>query len=202
MKKQLEKKLRRVCESAGSRAAAEKFDQLSHSIETEYDKRVSAGMSELDAYREMLRDIDAIEELLRDMPKTEEEQSLEEEKKARRSWNKKLNAIEGSVQGVWWLLTVIAYFLFSIVTGLWQLSWLMFPSAAIGSIIISMLFKYNKGAPKKRVLNGLHGILWLGIVIGYFLISFASGLWHLTWLLFIVGSVIEIILDAVLKMMD
>ena len=141
MKKQLDEKLKKVCDNVGTQTAAEKFEQLSKSIETEYDKRVAGGMSELEAYREMLRDIDAIEELLRDMPKTEEEQRREDEKTARKKWNKKLDAIEGSVQGIWWLLTVIAYFLISMTFGGWHLTWLMFLSSSIGSIIIGMLFK-------------------------------------------------------------
>ena len=202
MKKQLDEKLKKVCDSIGTQAAAEKFEQLSKSIENEYDKRIANGMSELEAYREMLRDIDAIEELLRDMPKTEEEQRREDEKAARKKWNKKLDAIEGSIQGIWWLLTVIAYFLISFTFGGWHLTWLMFLSSSIGSIIIGMLFKYNKGVPKKKILGDLHGILWLGIVIFYFLFSFAFGGWHLTWLIFILGAVLEVIIDAVKKIID
>ena len=50
MKKQLDEKLKKVCDSIGTQAAAEKFEQLSKSIENEYDKRIANGMSELEAW--------------------------------------------------------------------------------------------------------------------------------------------------------
>lgn len=202
MKKRLDEKLKKVCESVGTQAAAEKFDQLSKSIEIEYDKRVAAGMSELDAYREMLRDVDAIEELLRQTPKTAEEQAREDEKKARKEWNRKLNAIEGSIQGLWWLLTILFYFFVSIVFGGWRLTWLLFLSSSIGSIIIGMLFKYNRGVPKKELFADLHGILWLAVVALYFFVSIVFGGWRLTWLLFLLGAVLNVVLNVVQKLVD
>ncbi len=202
LKEQLEKRLKKVCDSIGTQAAAEKFDSLSQSIEAEYDKRVAGGMSELDAYKEMLRDIDAIEDLLRDMKKTEEEEEQERNRKTWKKWKKKLDAIEGSVQGIWWLCTVIFYFFVSITFGHWHMTWLLFLTGSIGSIIIEMLFQYNKGVPKKKILENLHGILWLAIVVVYFGVSFLFGGWAYTWLIFVFGALVEVIADAVKKIIN
>ena len=48
----------------------------------------------------------------------------------------------------------------------------------------------------------MHGIFWIAVVIAYFLISFASGDWHLTWLIFFLGAVVEAIADIIGKILD
>ena len=202
LKNQLKKKVQTMCDDMGTAAAAEKAAELAEEMSEEYDKKVASGMTELDAYKELLRDMDKIEEMLRALPETDEEADTKEEIKSRSDWNKKLSAIQDKVNGLWWLLTVIFYFWFSFTFGKWHLTWLIFLSSAIGSIVIDMLFSYNKGVPKKKVFGKLHGILWLAIIIAYFLISLTVGKWHLTWIIFVMGAVIESITGLVEKIFD
>ncbi len=202
MKDQLTKKVRKVCERVGTSAALAKADEYAKAMEAEYDRRVASGMAELDAYKEFLGDLDKMEDLLRTLPETEEEAAAKGEAIARKEWNKKLSAIQGKINGIWWLLTVIFYLWFSFTFGRWHLTWLMFLSSSIGSILIDMLFDYNRGVPKKKVYGKLHEIFWLAVVIAYFLISFTFGKWHLTWLIFVLGVVVEGIVDLVKKIMD
>ena len=52
--------------------------------------------------------------------------------------------------------------------------------------------KINRKKPLRRVLkSGLTAILWLLTVILYFVISFASGSWHLTWLIFPCAVIVQ-----------
>ena len=200
--KQLEKKVRKVCDDAGTAAAAGMADALVSQMESEYDRRTGEGEAAIDAYRALLADLGRMEEILRSLPKTESEKRAEEEMQTRKAWNRKLNAIQGKLNGLWWLLTLIMYFLVSFTFGKWHLTWLMFLSSSIGSIVIDMLFAYNKGVPKKKVFAKLHVVLWLAVVIAYFLISFACGKWHLTWLIFVLGAVIEVAAGLVGKILD
>lgn len=202
LKTQLEKKVRALGDEMGTAAASKKAEELAVGMASEYDKKVADGMAEIDAYKALLRDMDQIEELLRELPETEEETRNSAETVSRKAWNKKLSAIEGKIHGLWWLLTLIFYFWFSFTFGKWHLTWLIFLSSSIGSILIGMLFDYNKGVPKKKVFKKLHGVLWLAVVIVYFLVSFTFGKWHLTWLIFIMGAVIESIVGLVEKIMD
>ena len=202
LKEQLEKKVRDLCGDVGTAAAAGMAEALVTQMESEYDRRTGEGEAAIDAYRALLADLGRMEEILRALPKTESEKRAEEERRTRKAWNRKLNAIQGKLNGIWWLLTVIFYFLVSFTFGKWHLTWLIFLSSSIGSIVIDMLFAYNKCVPKKKVFAKLHGILWLAVVIAYFLISFAFGKWHLTWLIFVLGTVIEVIAGLVGKMLD
>lgn len=201
MKEQLSRKVRKVCLDMGA-AAAEKADELVAEMEAEFDKRVASGKAEIDAYRELLGDIDKIEAMLRDLSKAEATLAEREERASRAAWNKKLTDIRGKINGLWWLMTVIFYFLVSFAFGDWHLTWLIFLSSSIGSMVIDMLFDYNKGVPKNKVFGKIHGILWISIVIAYFLISFATGAWGITWLIFVLGAVIESIVGVVRKIVE
>ncbi|MGN1345785.1 MAG: hypothetical protein ACI4V1_03310 [Eubacteriales bacterium] len=198
MKKELKKKIASICEEIGTAAAAEQIDKLAERVDEEFERRVAEGKSELEAYREILSNVDKIREMLESLPKTEEEN----EKKKREKNAKKVKAVLDSIEGCMWLLTVVAYFVISFTFGHWHMTWLIFLSSAIGSILLDMLRKYNRGVPLEKVMDQeLSGVLWLAIVIIYFLYSFTVGgmAWSYSWLIFILGAVIEVIRDGIRK---
>ncbi len=198
MKKELKKKLESVCEEIGTAAAAEKIDEMVDQVSVEFDRKVAEGQSELDAYRELLADVDKIKAMLESLEKTDEEA----ERKERAKNARKMNALLDSIEAAMWLLTVVAYFAVSFLFGHWHMTWLMFLSSAIGSVLFDMLRKYNRGIPFSKVMDQeFSGVLWLGIVIVYFLYSFTVGgwAWAYSWLIFILGAVIEVILDGIRK---
>jgi len=198
MKKELKKKIESMCGEIGTAAAAEKIDELTGKIDAEFERRVAEGQSELDAYRELLSDVDRIRAMLAELPETDEES----ERKERAKNARKINAMLGSIEAAMWLLTVVAYFAISFLFGHWHMTWLIFLSSSIGSVLFDMLRKYNKGVPFEKVMEQeFSGVLWLGIVIVYFLYSFTVGgwAWSYSWLIFILGAVVEVILDGIRK---
>ena len=196
MKKEIRRKIKTISDGIGSAAAKEEAERLILDLEAEYDKNVSSGMSELDAYRKVLINVEAIEDLLRNMPRTDAEIERDDAKKRSLALQERLHKIST----VMWLSTVVLYFLFSLTFGYWHLSWLIFLYAAIGQITIGMVQHYNSGTSlKKTVRDGLTAILWLSTVIAYFIISFTFGHWHLTWLIFILALIVQIILPSFTK---
>jgi len=199
MKKELKKKLESICDEIGTAAAAEKIDEMVGQISSEFDKKVADGQSELDAYRELLADVEKIKAMLAELPETDEEADAKERKKNA----KKINALLGSIEACMWILTVVAYFAISFLFGHWHMTWLIFLSSSIGSVLFDMLRKYNRGVPFDQVMHEeFSGVLWLGIVIVYFLYSFTfSGwTWAYSWLIFLIGAVIEVIRDGLWRM--
>lgn len=196
MKKELKKKIESICEEIGTAAAAEQIDELTEQVDAEFERRVAEGQSELDAYKELLANVDKIKEMLESLPKTDEEN----DRKKREKNAKKMNALLDSVEAAMWLLTVVAYFAISFLFGHWHLTWLIFLSSAIGSVLFDMLRKYNRGVPLDKVMDQeFSGVMWIGIVIIYFLFSFTVGgwAWAYSWLIFILGAVIEVIRDGI-----
>ena len=193
MKNELNRKIRKLCDSAGSAAAAAKYDELSKQMNADYDARIKAGMSEIDAYRDVLRDVDKIQELLNSLPKTEEDDERISLQKSYKWLSKNLSRISGCM----WIATAIVYLLFSMTYGGWEIIWLIFLWTTIGQIVLNMVKKYNRGVKLKKVLKGgLSGILWVAVTILYFLFSMIVGYWHLSWLIFPFTVILQIILNA------
>ena len=193
MKNELNRKIRKLCDSAGSAAAAAKYDELSKQLNADYDARIKAGMSEIDAYRDVLRDVDKIQELLNSLPKTEEDDERISLQKSYKWLSKNLSRISGCM----WIATAIVYLLFSMTYGGWEITWLIFLWTTIGQIVLNMVKKYNRGVKLKKVLKGgLSGILWVAVTILYFLFSMIVGYWHLSWLIFPFTVILQIILNA------
>ncbi len=51
----------------------------------------------------------------------------------------------------------------------------------------------------KQIKGSLEGLMWLLIVIFYFLVSFATHAWYITWIVFLGGAAVECLLDALTK---
>lgn len=193
MKNELNRKIRKLCDSAGSAAAAAKYDELSKQMNADYDARIKAGMSEIDAYRDVLRDVDKIQELLNSLPKTDEDDERISRQKSFKWLSKNLSRISGCM----WIATAIVYLLFSMTYGGWEITWLIFLWTTIGQIVLNMVKKYNRGVKLKKVLKGgLSGILWVAVTILYFLFSMIVGYWHLSWLIFPFAAMMQIMLNA------
>ena len=136
MKNELNRKIKKLCDNAESSAAAAKYEELSRQMSEEYDARIRAGMSELDAYRAVLRDVDKIQQMLNSLPKTDEDEERISRRKSFQWLSKNLSRISGCM----WIAVTIIYFLFSMTFGGWHLTWLIFPFTVILQIILNALF--------------------------------------------------------------
>lgn len=202
MKKELDKKIKQICDEVGGAAAEAKLDDVTRIMNDQYDKIIESGKSELDAYRAILSDTEKIREMFNSIPKSEQKRKAqgEREKSEGKKKNKKEKGILDTIETSMWLLIVIFYFLFSMRFGHWNLSWLVFLWGSIGSVLIGMVKKYNRGESLRRTMKkGISKIMWLYIVIIYFAGSFIFGGWAVSWVIFLVGALAEIILNAIFR---
>lgn len=51
----------------------------------------------------------------------------------------------------------------------------------------------------KQIKGSLEGMMWLLIVIFYFIVSFATRAWYITWIIFLGGAAVECLLNALTK---
>lgn len=84
-----------------------------------------------------------------------------------------------------WPCVLCFYLLFSfLVPGAWAYSWILFPAAAaVDNLVAFLLIKSN---PKKKGEAG-RGALWLGILSFYFILSYTTHRWDITWIIFLIG---------------
>ncbi len=53
---------------------------------------------------------------------------------------------------------------------------------------------------RKKMRSALSSTLWILVVIFYFVISFSTHMWQITWLIFLIGAAIESIITLLLSM--
>lgn len=192
MDREIKRKIRELCDEAGGAAAAAVGEELVEDLEKEYEARVNAGMSELDAYRDIMKNVDKIKEMLDSMPLTDDEVRW---KQNRTDYKRNAKLID-KICSALWLLVVFVYLAFSLRFGGWQITWLIFIWAAIGQIFMNMVKAYNKGVPLKKAIRGrITAVMWLTVVMLYFIISIIGGGWSYTWLIFILAALIQKVID-------
>lgn len=61
--------------------------------------------------------------------------------------------------------------------------------------------QWQSGKPSdKQIKKQISGIIWCIIVVIYFILSFATGAWYITWVLFLVGEAIDQIVKLCISM--
>lgn len=58
---------------------------------------------------------------------------------------------------------------------------------------IAKKFKHSHGvvSSQKRIKNQISGIIWTCVLVVYFLVSFLTGAWYITWLIFLIGLAVD-----------
>lgn len=214
MKDELNRKIKELCDEAGSASAAAMAPRLVSDLDAEYDKRVTAGMSELDAYRDVLRSVDRIRAMLRALPQDaprEEKQTRTAASETDDDWDpladfsermagrKTLEFYIEKASALLWVGTSLVYFLWSLAFGGWHYTWLIFLWATLGQIVLSAAEEYNRHLNLRKTMHStLSGCLWVGAVIAFFLAGFGLHLWRFSWLVFLAATVVQILLGAFL----
>ena len=52
----------------------------------------------------------------------------------------------------------------------------------------------------KAIRNAIRSIIWMLVIILYFLISFTTNAWHITWLIFLIGGCTEAIAELLFNL--
>lgn len=103
-----------------------------------------------------------------------------------------------SLTGLIWAVGLVIYLLVSFLTGAWHVSWVIFPIlGAVSSLACALLPAENPLADqqKRRLRKSVSGLIWALGLAGYFLLSFATMAWYLTWIIFpITGAVQGLVL--------
>ena len=119
------------------------------------------------------------------------------EERNAKSENVPQSEIAKSVSRVIWATGLGVYFLLSFTTRAWHITWVIFPvlvalDSLVSAIIRIQEARHSTGSvpcdPKVR--NAVKSLIWaVGLAI-YFIFSFATNAWYITWLLFpIIGAV-------------
>lgn len=102
-------------------------------------------------------------------------------------------ALGKSISAFVWAIGLALYLAVSFLTGAWHVSWVIFPIlGAISNLICALLPAENPlaGQQKRRLRKRVCDLIWAVGLAVYFLLSFATMAWYITWVVFpIVGAV-------------
>jgi uncharacterized membrane protein len=95
--------------------------------------------------------------------------------------NKMLSLASGSL----WCLVVLVYFVTSFfLWSRWELTWVIFLiGAALQCLLTAYFIPESKG-------KSLTGAFWCGVVTLYFIVSFLTYRWEITWMLFLLAAAV------------
>lgn len=208
-------------------------DEITSDMMSRYDDCLKKGMSPAAAYAESIKGLGNVDRLIEDVKQKSVTVSPEQgfsvqyydaepsfasgkfgaafERFFRYIKPENEKVIHGTMISVMWLLITIFYFVGSFITGLWNVTWIIFLVGAVLTLFIDLLFGINKyrrepyseKAAKRlyrKITGAFSGTLWLCTTIAYFIISVITGWYNITWLIFIVAAIIQIIMSSFFKL--
>ena len=105
---------------------------------------------------------------------------------------KLLNSAIGAI----WLVCVALYFMWSFASGKWYITWIVFLLTPGLTQLLTAAFYWNVPEKRKKVRDNCIGAMWMFLTAAYFVVSFATGAWYITWVMFLIAAALAGLLNA------
>ena len=185
-------------------------EELLQNLYEKYDDLISEGKSHDEAYTAAIRSIGDVSEIIEQLSR--EENKIYNTQEAKKY--KKQSAILIPISVALYIMCVVPVILLQNIIGV--ISMFVVIALATALIIYNAMTKpdYIRIKEKsedddidnilnlesKRKMTVINSILWPIIVVAYLLVSFQTGAWYITWIIFPVGGIIESIIKAILEL--
>lgn len=111
--------------------------------------------------------------------------------------------LQKSVSSLVWAIGLAVYFLWSFSTGSWHITWVIFPVLgalddlaveAVGRKESANTIAFSAESVSRKTVGKCIGAAGLGL---YFVVSFATGAWAATWLIFLITGAVKELVNAI-----
>ena len=110
-----------------------------------------------------------------------------------------------SVSSLVWAIGLAVYLVVSFLTMAWHVTWVIFPIlGAVNALVCALIPAENPSAAQRnnRLKKSVNGMIWaIGLAL-YFIISFATFAWHITWLIFPITGAVQGLVRAILDLKE
>ena len=110
-----------------------------------------------------------------------------------------------SVSSLIWAIGLAVYLVLSFLTGAWHITWVIFPIlGAVNALVCAMIPAENPTALRRNssLKKGINSMIWaIGLAL-YFIISFATMAWYITWLIFPITGAVQGLVLAILDLKE
>jgi len=197
-------------ETTPTRKAIELKEEMIQNLEDKYKDLISEGKTPEAAYNIAVAGIGDISGLLADL---EEEAKINPWQKIEQETARKRSAMLTAVAVMLYILSVLPLIILSTIgIGLYDVIGIpiFFLMVALGTglLIYNNMTKprYEKESDtmieefkewksdnqgRKSMRSAISSALWTTIIVVYFIVSFSTGAWYITWIAFIIGGAIE-----------
>lgn len=189
-------------------------DEIISNANDKYNDLISEGKSEEEAYNQVIQEIGNVDELINELVKNNpinKESNMEAKRKTALTVSISIGIYILSVISVIVLdelkmpdfITASSFLaLVGISTCLLIYHFMSRPKYSKYEDTIVEEFKEWKGKKdnSKEIKKAINSILWTLTVLIYLLISFVFGIWHISWIIFIIAALIENIINLIFKL--
>jgi len=208
MREKLRNHINLVFEGApNNRKIGELKEELLQNLFDKYDDMVSEGKSNEEAYNAAIRSIGDVSELIEQLSVGEEKVYINEEIKR----YKKQSATLISIAVALYIICVIPIIVLQNIRGV--IAMFVIIALATAMIIYNSMTKPDKfiktdkdddmamlSEDNKQKVRLINKIVWPIVVLIYLLVSFYTCAWGITWIIFIIGGIIENIIKAIIEL--
>ena len=121
----------------------------------------------------------------------------------------KESELNKSISAVLWAVGLGVYFLLSFTTRAWHITWTIFPVLVALDSLVSAIIRIQEARHSTgivpcdpKVRNAVKSLIWaVGLAI-YFIFSFATNAWYITWLLFPITGAVQGLSMAVMDLKE
>lgn len=206
-------------EAPKEKRSLELKEELIADLQDKYRDLLATNLSDKEAYQEVIASIGDMDSLLVSLKEESSHSlfSIQEQEKRR----KKTAFVVSLCVGIYILDLILMMILEEIGASDMSLGVTFF---AVGGIATCILIYYFMSIPKyekqeatlveefkewkdtksknRELKKGISSIVWMFIVILYFLISFIWQVWYISWVLFLIGALLDSIVSLVFKIKE
>ena len=204
-------------EAPKTKKAFELKEELIVNLTEKYDDLVESGKSPDEAYNSVIASIGDVDELIRGLKQNDVLNIAKEEAERKKTALVVSGCVGGYILGVISLIILVA--VLDVDGVIAAMVFLLIAGAATCILIYHFMSKpryykaddtlveefkeWKQGRSKKHQLfKSIISIMWPLIVAVYLLISFVFGIWAYSWIIFILGAVLEQIIKLIFDITD
>lgn len=198
--------------TAPSRKSVELKEEMIQNLTEKYNDLLSEGKTPEAAYNIVIAGIGDISDLLRGLERDAVPQDMYTAARQR-------TALLTAVAVMLYIMSVIPviicaallnapiigvllmFVLIAAATGLLIYNGMTKPKYPRNETIVDDFKQWQKGTQEQKALSrAIHSALWTITVAVYFIISFTTQAWHMSWIIFLIAAAVQAVLNAVLAL--
>ena len=189
-----------------TKKALELKDELLTNLIEKYNDLKGRGKSEEEAYNTVVGGIGDISELIESLKEgnvlSPQQQLNERKRSAKFVASGVMLYILSVVPVILWGNVAIMFVLIALATGIIIYSNASKPQYIKDNETLVEEFKEWKSrkSRKNSLQQSISSALWALIVVIYFVVSFSFGIWHISWIIFIIGAALNNIIKALFEL--